>query len=114
MRERDQGGGLHGLPVENHEVNVTSPSSPASLQPPAAPQIKLNGDMSWCHTANQVETNFFTLNNFLKHFEKRFYFPRSSTVDLSIQHLKMAKSVRSNGFSFEAVQGVSSVKQTVS
>lgn len=97
--------------VENHEVNMTSP---ASLQPPAASQIKLNGDMSWCHTANQLETNFSTLNNFLKHFEKRLYFPRSSAVHLYIQHLKMAKSVRSNLFPFEAVQGVSSVKQTVS
>lgn len=54
--------------VENHEVNITSP---ASLQPPAASQIKVNGDMSWYHTANQVETNFPTLNNFLKHFGKK-------------------------------------------
>ena len=44
--------------------------------------------MSWCHTANQVETNFFALNNFLKHFEKRLYFHQSSTVDLYIQRLK--------------------------
>lgn len=54
--------------AENHEANITSP---ASLQPPAASQIKLNGDMSWCRSANQVETNFPTLNNFLKHFEKK-------------------------------------------
>lgn len=54
--------------VENHEVNMTPP---ASLQPPAASQIKLNGDMSWCHTANQVETNFSTLNNFLEAFRKK-------------------------------------------
>lgn len=60
--------------AENHEVNITSP---ASLQPPAASQIKLNGDMSWYHTANQVETNFPTLNNFLKLFEKKDYtFPK--------------------------------------
>lgn len=45
-------------------------------------------DMSLCHIANQVETNFFTLKNSLKHFEKRLYLHQSSTVDLYIQHLK--------------------------
>lgn len=35
-------GTVHGLSVENREVDRTSPSSLASLQLPTAPQIKLN------------------------------------------------------------------------
>lgn len=66
-------------------------------------------NVSWCHTANQLETN---LSNSLKHLEKkkRLYLHQSSTVHWYMQYLK-CKICQNNHFSFEAIQGFSSVKQ---